>query len=111
MKQMTVHSPEMAMTVNDSSENFCDECAAIVQSVSSGQSLNSNCMQVRVVQKMVVDNFTGAQKSIRHFVGFETISHQLSAVGYQPSANNYQLFAPADSPPLDIPTASSNLRI
>lgn len=112
MKGAPVSSPSAMMKTDDSMPNSCDECTGVAQPVSSAsQNLKSGCMQLRLEQKMVVDNFTGTGKALRHFVeNFAVVKH-VSTIDDQLFTTTYKLFTPTDSPPLDLPTLNSNLRI
>ena len=112
MKNAGVSAAAAVMKMDGSKENSCDECTATVQHVSlTAQSLKSNCMERRVEQKMVVDNFTGSQQTVEHFVGTFFIAANPTTIGNQLFTVHSSLFTSTDSPPLDLPTLNSNLRI
>ncbi len=112
MKQLTVKTPIMAMTSNsDLNEGVCEQCQEVMPPSHGQQLVEGNCIKVVTTEKNVVSSFSDSQRSIQHFVGVAVIGDQLSSTGYLPSAISYRLLTQADSPPLDLPTLNSNLRI
>ena len=110
MKNAPVSSPAMTMSMDDQSPTHCTECDAFEQPVSGQQILQMNCIQTQLTQKKVVDNFTNTDKSISHFVGIVAVLQSQDEIN-QLSNDNFVRFSRTDSPPLDIPTFNSNLRI
>lgn len=112
MKNAGVSAATANMKMDAPKENSCDECAVTVQRVSpTAQSLKSNCMERRVEQKMVVDNFTGSQEMVHHFVGNLFTFDNLAKIDNRLFTLHHSLFTSTDPPPLDLPTVNSNLRI
>jgi hypothetical protein len=112
MKNAGISAAAADMKMDVPKENSCDECAVMPQSVPpTGQSLKSNCMERRVEQKMVVDNFTGSQEVVHHFVGNLFTFDNLATIDNRLFTLRHSLFTSTDSPPLDLPTVNSNLRI
>ncbi len=113
MKQMPVSTPAMPMTSTTAEEavGMCNECQAVNPFQERLQLLDANCVKVITAEKSVVSNFTDSQRSIQHFLVVAVIGDQLSSIGYRPSVISYRLFTQVNSPPLDLPTLNSNLRI
>lgn len=100
MMDAPVSSPTMTMSMDDQ----------FAQRESGRQTVQASCMQMQLTEKKVVDNFTNTDKSISHFVGVVAVLHSQNEIG-QLSNYNFVQFSRTDSPPLDIPTFNSNLRI
>jgi hypothetical protein len=112
MDKATVSASNAEMKTDNCTEDACGECSAKVQSVSSAsQELKSDCMQLHVEKKSVVDNFTSSQKLSPHFIQFTLIGNQAESVSNQLFTLHHSLFTSTDPPPLDLPTVNSNLRI
>ena len=109
MKQAPVESPVMVMaSPTDETEDVCTQCSGVIPPQNGPQLVGGNCIKVVTAEKGVVSSFTDSAKLISHFViafGFvPTSSYHLSAI-------SYHLFGQSNSPPLDLPTFNSNLRI
>lgn len=91
--------------------NDCDECTSVALPDYVGESFNSDCMQLNIEQKSVVDNFTSSQKVIHHFVVVSAVGLQATAASGQSQGFSEIVFIPTDSPPPDLPTLNSSLRI
>lgn len=111
MKQMPVSAPSMATTsVADDADGICDECQGVIAQPHGLQLVEGNCVKVVTTEKSVVSNFTELAKFNSHIV---TVFNFIQADGYaqQISRQSFILVFQANSPPLDIPTLNSNLRI
>ena len=111
MMQRPVSAP--AMTVNSRARSCEDPCSCsrrITLRQYGLQLVANNCIKVVYSKKSVVSSFTDSAKLISHFVmvlGFmPNLNGHQSAIGNQLSATNN-----AASPPSDLPTLNSNLRI
>ncbi len=100
----------MTMSTDDESTVQFTERNGFAQPVSSQQIVQASCMQVQLTEKKVVDNFTNTDKSFSHFVGIVAVLQSQDEIS-QLSNNNFVQFSRTDSPPLDITTFNSNLRI
>ncbi len=110
MKNAETSSPTMTMSTDDESTVQFTERNGFAQPVSSQQIVQASCMQVQLTEKKVVDNFTNTDKSFSHFVGIVAVLQSQDEIS-QLSNNNFVQFSRTDSPPLDITTFNSNLRI
>ncbi len=111
MKQMVVNSASIEMAATSSmGMTACDECAGTVQPKFAVQIVQGNCIQVQLAEKKIVDNFTDSGKYNLHptaslvFIVVQDQCRQISRQNFIPVLRT-------DSPPLDIPTFQSNLRI
>ena len=111
MKSSPVSSCCTEATTDNLNDGSFNECPGTVQPIPGEQTIKSNCMQVRIEQKLVVDNFTASQKFVAHFIGISPFGDQMLEINNEPSAFVSHVFNQTDSPPLDILTLSSNLRI
>jgi len=89
----------------------CGQDRSSATSTHEGPALASNCMQVRVEKKSVIDTFTGPQKSILHFVGFTCNLNQQVAAIYQSATFSCGVSASIGPPVLDLLTINNSLRI
>ena len=109
MKQAAVKSPVMEMTsqISDAAE-VCTQCSGVIPPQHGSQLVEGNCIKIVSTEKSVVSSFTDSVKLLSHFV---TVISFIPALNYHPSAIGHQLISPSSSPPLDLPTLNSNLRI
>jgi hypothetical protein len=109
MKQMAVKTPAMSTTSMDSSTgDVCDQCQEVIPPLHGEQIADGSCIKVVTAEKSVVSSFNDSVKLLSHVaITFSSVPTS----SYQPSAVSYQLFRPTDSPPRDLPTFNSNLRI
>ena len=89
----------------------CDQCCSAIVVINTGPTLHSDCMKVRFEQKSIVDDFTGSQKVIHNFHKVAVVSYPFPIMIDQVFNPGYKLFTSSVSPPLDLPTVNSNLRI
>ena len=109
MKQAAVKSPVMAMTSpGNETEDVCAQCSGVIPPQNGLQLVEGNCVKVVTAEKSVVSSFTDSAKLISHFV---VAFNFVPPSSYQLSAISHQLLSQSDSPPLDLPTLNSNLRI
>ena len=111
MKQAPVKSPVMAMiSPGNETEDVCAQCSGVILPQHGPQLVEGNCIKVVTAEKSVVSSFTDSVKLLSHIVivfgSIAAISGQHLAISNRLSAINN-----ADSPPLDLPTLNSNLRI
>ena len=111
MKQAPVKSPVMAMTSpGNETDDVCTQCSGVIPPQNGLQLVEGNCIKVVTAEKSVLGSFTVSIKLLNHFVtvlGFiPTFSVQQS-----PIINRLSAVSESDSPPLDLPTLNSNLRI
>lgn len=111
MMQQPVSAPVMKMNMDTEAGNACDQCQAVTPTHQSEQLRQGDCVQLTISQKSTLDNFTDSQKSVQHFVSAAFISNSLSTVTTQLLPTSCHLLPIAVSPPLDLPTLNSNLRI
>ena len=111
MMQRRVSAPTMTMKLKTHScEDLCN-CNQRIPPPQNRQALvRGNCIKVVNSTKSVVSSFTDSAKLISHFLivfGFmQALNGHQSAIDDQLSATNN-----AASPPSDLPTFNSNLRI
>jgi hypothetical protein len=109
MKQSPVESPVMMMaSTSNQTADVCTQCSGVIPPQNGPQLIGGNCIKIVTSEKSVVSSFTDSVKLLSHFV---TAFSFVPVSSYQPSAVSYQLFRHSDSPPLDLPTLNSNLRI
>lgn len=113
MKNAPVSSSSMLMSMDDCNDMACNGSGTFAQPEQVGQTVHGDCMQMRLSEKSTVDNFTSADKSISHFIGIVAFLSVHNGAGNdtQTLAISHQLFNQTNSPPLDLPTLNSNLRI
>ncbi len=112
MEHKAVQKPALAMTASmDSDGDMCNECQSVIPQKQGQQLIGSNCIKVINLEKSTVSDFASSQKSIQHFVSVSSMANQLSVISSQLSPMSYEPSAGTDSPPLDLPTLNSNLRI
>lgn len=111
MKQMPARTPTMTMnSTNAMSGDICDECQGVITAQHGQQSFKDNCIKVVTSEKSVISNFTEWAKFSSHIVtAFNFI--QPDSYAQQFSRQSFILVFQANSPPLDLPTLNSNLRI
>ncbi len=110
MKNAPVRSSSMPMAMDEANSQACDECSTFIQPESGQQIVQSNCVLVHLTDKSTLDNFTSLNKAIPHVVGIIAIVNQQSITNHQLSARP-SIMRMGDSPPLDLPTFNSSLRI
>jgi len=112
MEHKTVQRPTMETSCStDNDGDLCEACQGVIPQQHGQQIIETNCIKVISVEKSMVDNFTSLQKYVQHFVSIAFIGNQLDALTSQLSTINYEPLPLTDSPPLDLPTLNSNLRI
>ena len=89
----------------------CDECAPMMDQLFSCETIQSNCMQVHVVQKMVVENFINVNKTSQHLSEFTPACIFVSILSNNLFTKSCKIFSSNYSPPIDTPTLLNNLRI
>ena len=111
MMQQPVSAPVMKMNMDTATGNACDQCQAVTPTHQGEQLNQGDCVRVNTSQKSTLDNFTDSQRFVQHFVPTAFIGNSLSTVAPQLLLTSYHLLPAAASPPLDLPTFNSNLRI
>ena len=111
VEQKAVQRPTMSVSSsNISDSDMCDECQGIVPPQNGRLLLKSNCLKVVSIEKGTVDSFAEWAKFQNHAIAsltfIQAIDYPLQ-IGYK---NSVMLLA-AESPPSDLPTLNSNLRI
>lgn len=109
MKHVTLSLEDVIGTASGNScASSCDGTLEL-PSEQGRQILGMNCMQYRLTEKKVVDTFTGQDKPQLHIVGVMAVLPAMQIVSQ--SAGVVITAVGSSSPPPDIPTINSNLRI
>jgi hypothetical protein len=111
MKQMPVETPTMTMNSTDAmSGDICDECQGVITPQHGRPSIKDNCIKVVTSEKSVISNFAEWAKFNSHIVtAFNFIRADSYAQEF--SRQSFILVFQVNSPPLDLLTFNSNLRI
>ena len=111
MKQVTLTPAESARVVDGTScDAACGSFDLGIKSTQGQQLIDPNCIQTRLAEKKVVDSFAGSDKSESHFVAF-VVFIQPANMTMLSDHENFAGLRFNSSPPPDIPTLNSNLRI
>ncbi len=112
MKDAPVSVSSMIMNTDEEDSQPCGECSCRVHAGPGQQVVEANCMLMHIIEKTTIDNFRVSDRSV------STVSRAWTLCGNQLPAGNrklftksYQGFNPTNSPPLDLPTFNSTLRI
>lgn len=109
MKHAPVKSPVMAMAApSDETQDVCTQCSGVIPPQNGQQLVEGNCIKIVTAEKSVISSFTDSVKLLSHFV---TSFNFVPASSSHLSTISYQLIRHSNSPPLDLPTLNSNLRI
>lgn len=111
LKHEQVKAPTLTATpVSDNDGNGCEECQGVIPETHGQQSIESNCIKVVSIEKSTIDNFAEWAKFHNQVVAvFNSI--QANDYPQQIGHQSFVVLSPANSPPLDLPTLNSNLRI
>ncbi len=112
MSKQQVSSPSMNMDMMDAaSENMCDQCQAVTPIRDGAHLTQTDCVSLITSQKSTVDNFTDSHRLVQHFISAALVGSSLSTVASRLPFTASHVLPTAVSPPLDLPTLNSNLRI
>ena len=112
LKQMPVKAPTVAVTsTTDETCGMCDECQGVIMPPQHGlPTIEGNCIKVVTTEKSVISNLAEWAKFNSHIIS-ALYFIQSNGFSVQSGSQNVSLASQAQSPPLDLPTLNSNLRI
>ncbi len=113
MMQQRVNGPTVHMKSKTSNSEITCGQSQDVKSISNVvQLIQGDCIKLVTSKKSTLDSFTDLHKSVQHSVPAAIIiGNSLSTVAIQLLSASHYLLPAAVSPPLDILTLNSNLRI
>lgn len=111
MEHKSVQRPTMTnASVTDNDGDACEECQGVIPQAHGQQLIESNCIKVIFSEKSTIDSFAEWGKIHSHFeiaLGLIQTNVYTKAVSHQ----SFSVTSSTNSPPLDLPTLNSNLRI
>jgi hypothetical protein len=115
MKQVKVSTPSTLACSSMAKEDpgVCVECSVDVKTASQqhvAQLVNRNCIKVITAEKSVISNFTEWAKTADHFTNLFYFLPEENDLR-ESFAGQMLALSRINSPPLDLPTLNSNLRI